>query len=397
MRRQPKGAGTVYQRRDRPGLWVVERRVRGQRSKQTFSSEEAARHWLGSATATTLFQGSGTLGEWLRSWSDNPRKRLEPRTQDFYRTMAARWIASPIAGRPLNNLYAEEIEDVLEAWSDELSRTTLTHLRRVLGTALNEALRRKLILVNPVAGVRVPGRVQPTRVRTIRLGENVIRALSDAWINHPYRLAFEVLVHTGLRPGELCGLDWSDINLKDLSLSVTRAVKSRRQAGRSPWYVGETKTASSARNIAFHEGLRPLFFQHYNAMGRPKSGWVFPSPRNPATPITPDYLSKAFRELVDAAGVSVRPGQDRSELRIYDLRALHATHLIANEADPVAVAARLGHTDVVSTFRRYTGVVEGRDRVIADAGRVWETRRAPKELKAPRESKEVGRARASAR
>ncbi len=71
--------------------------------------------------------------------------------------------------------------------------------------------------------------------------------------------------------------------------------------------------------------------------------------------------------------------------------------MIANEADPVAVAARLGHTDVVSTFRRYTGVVEGRDRVIADAGRVWETRRAPKELKAPKESKEVGRARASAR
>ncbi len=299
--------------------------------------------------------------------------------------MAARWIASPLAARPLNNLYAEQIEDVLEAWSDELSRNTLTHLRRVLGTALNEALRRKLILVNPVAGVRGPGRVQPTRVRTIRLGETVIRQLSDAWINHSYRLAFEVLVHTGLRPGELCGLDWSDINLKDLTLSVTRAVKSRRQAGQSPWYVGETKTASSARNIAFHEGLRPLFFQHYNAMGRPKSGWVFPSPRDPGVPITPDYLSKAFRELVDAARVSVRPGQERSELRIYDLRALHATHLIANEADPMAVAARLGHTDVVSTFRRYTGVVEGRDRVIADAGRVWETHRAPKELKAPKQ------------
>ncbi len=270
---------------------------------------------------------------------------------------------------------------MLEAWSDELSRNTLTHLRRVLGTALNEALRRRLILVNPVAGVRVPRRVQPTRVRTIRLGEDVIRALSDAWINHPYRLAFEVLVHTGLRPGELCGLDWSDINLKDLTLSVGRAVKSRRQAGQSPWYVGETKTASSARNVAFHEDLRPLFFQRYNAMGKPQSGWVFPSARDPSTPMTPDHLSKAFRELVDAARVSVRPGQERSELRIYDLRALHATHLIANEADPMAVAARLGHTDVVSTFRRYTGVVEGRDRVIADAGRVWETRRAPKGLK----------------
>lgn len=80
MKRQRKGAGTVYQRRDRPGLWVVERRVRGQRSKQTFGSEEAARHWLSSATATTLFQGSGTLGEWLRSWSDNPKKRARERS-----------------------------------------------------------------------------------------------------------------------------------------------------------------------------------------------------------------------------------------------------------------------------------------------------------------------------
>ncbi len=276
---------------------------------------------------------------------------------------------------------------MLDDWYDELSRTTLGHLRRVLGTALNEAVDRRLLTVNPIVGnaVRLPGRAKPYRVRQIKLGEAVIRALSDAWISHPYRLAWELQVNTGMRPAEVCALDWSDIDLKRSEISVRRSVKQRRENGRSTWYIGTTKTAESNRNLAFDPRLRPLLFERYTKTGRPKAGWLFPRPADPSKPMTPDVLSKAFRELVDTNRISVRPGEGRSELRLYDLRALHATHLIANNANPVTVAVRLGHTDVVSTMRRYAGVVLDRDRQVVEASWIWDQPRAPKELKEPKE------------
>jgi integrase len=383
--RAPKGTGTVYERRDRPGLWVAERRARGKRERQTFRSEEDARRWLGATSAAQTFVGAGTLGAWLETWLETPRKGLEPRTLDFYRSTARRWQRSSVANRPLAKLTPEEIEDALEGWYDEVSRTTLGHLRRVLGTALNEAVDRKLLLANPIVGnrVRLPGRPAPYRVRQIKLGERVIKQLSDAWINHPYRLAWEIQLHTGIRPAEVCALDWSDIDLKGSQLSVRRAVKQRREQGRIAWYVGPPKTATSHRDLAFHVGLRPLLFERYTKQGRPKKGWLFPSAGDPSRPMNPETLSKAFRELVDTAGISVRPGDDRSELRLYDLRALHATRLISSGADPVAVAVRLGHTDIVSTLRRYAGSVVERDRQVAEAGWLWDKPRAPKALKKP--------------
>lgn len=77
----------------------------------------------------------------------------------------------------------------------------------------------------------------------------------------------------------------------------------------------------------------------------------------------------------------MRPGEKRSEFRLYDLRAIHASLLLAGGVDPMAVAVRLGHTDVVSTMRRYAGYVSERDRAAAKMSKVWDAKKVPLEKK----------------
>jgi integrase len=73
---------------------------------------------------------------------------------------------------------------------------------------------------------------------------------------------------------------------------------------------------------------------------------------------------------VDARGVSpTTSGKKRSELRAYDLRGLHITHLVSLGEDVVSIAARVGHKDPVTLLRRYAGVVQGRDREVAASAR----------------------------
>lgn len=378
-KRAPRGAGTVYQRTDRPGVWVAERRAGGKRQRRNFDRPATAHAWLAAGQAPR--GGKLTLTGWLAEWMVKPGRDIEPRTVSHYRWAAGRWTGSRLAKTELGRITPEAIEEQLDVWRDEkLSRITLGHLRTVLGTAMNRAVKLKKLAVNPVPAVDLPGKAGATRARQITLGRDVGRALSDAWATHRYRAAFELLALTGMRPAELCALTWADLRIGVGEVSIKRAVKSQRENGHRTWYVGATKTAASTRSVSFDPTLRPILFAWRDKQGgKPDpSTWVFPSPQDPSQPLDPESLSKMFRELVDAAGISVQPRTDRSELRLYDLRALHATLLLSRGIDPVSVAGRLGHTDIVSTMRRYAGYISEADRKAAGQGALWEARPLPR-------------------
>ena len=382
-KRAPRGSGSVYQRTDRDGYWIAEIKS-PTRQRRQFSSRAAANAWLASQNPTAVSGGKITLAAWLDEWNKSPsRSPIDPATVSFYRQMASVWKTTPLARRSINTITPVMIEDQLDEWvkSGHYARTTASHLRRVLGTALNMAVRAGRLTVNPVPAVTLSGRPAPNRVRQIRISDQAVRDLSDAWLNHPLRAAFELSLHTGLRPAELLCLTWNDLRIADATVSVRRAIKARRILGKpTEWKPGDPKTAASNRDVSFDPEIKPILFAYRDRMGKPApSSWVFPGADG--KPMVPDNLSRAFRRVVDEAGVSVRPGEKRSEFRLYDLRAIHASLLLAGGVDPMAVAVRLGHTDVVSTMRRYAGYVSERDRAAAEMSRVWDAKKVPLDKK----------------
>jgi integrase len=378
-RRAPRGSGSVYQNKSRAGTWIAEIRVEGKRVRRSFPSRAAAAAFLESTQpieAPHRGKGGVRLRDWLPAWLEGLRG-VEPKTLTFYRWAARTWAESPLGGRLIAALEVDEVEAQLGEFSTTMERQSVMHLRRVLSTALNAGMRKRIVLMNVAHLARVPGRAQPPRIKTIKNGPAVMRAVRSAVFQSPLQDAFILMMSTGMRPGELLALQVGDItrhSVDEATIAVRRSIKSRPTkdaAGRpqSRWYIAGGKNEFSPREVAVNGAELVVRLQKATAHRSP-TAWLFPAPSDPDAFVNPEQLSKEFRRCVDARGVSpTASGKKRSELRAYDLRGLHITHLVSLGEDVVSIAARVGHKDPVTLLRRYAGVVQGRDREVAASAR----------------------------
>ena len=369
--RNPRGEGTVYERADRPGVWVAEITIAGKRTRQHRPSEKLAK-----AALTSLRQGSplapskASLGAWLTRWVEALArgKRVEAKTAQTYAAIVRnQWLKQPVSRSPIGSIEVEDVETALGDLLDRgLSRTTVSHGRAVLSAAYNAAIRAKLVAANPVFLSRVPGRPATPRIRTLTMSKAVYNQIGDAVANTDIRAYVELIARTGLRPGEALALKWSDVPIKDQMIHVRRALK---EVG-SQWLVGPTKTALSSRDVPFTHELVPILFKYRRSQGKPSAeDWVFPSPFDLAKPDNPVRLAKIARQIFDAAGLN--------DWTPRDLRALHATMLLSEGVEVTVVSRRLGHSDPTTTYRHYAGVVTAADREAAHES-LWDSPRRPK-------------------
>jgi integrase len=120
-----------------------------------------------------------------------------------------------------NALNLKFLETFISVGKETLSNNTVSHYHRVLNSVLATAVTWQVISENPAK------RVSPPKVerhealylddkRAIRL----IKLLDDEPIQ--YRVAIVLLLYSGIRRGELCGLEWNDIDFKHNIISIQR-------------------------------------------------------------------------------------------------------------------------------------------------------------------------------
>jgi integrase len=358
---------------------MAEIRVNGKRVRRSFPSRAAASAFLESTQpleAPRRGKGGVRLRDWLPAWLDGLRG-VEPKTLTFYQWGARHWAASPLGNRLIAAIEVDEVESQLGDFSESMGRQSLMHLRRILGLSFNAAMRKRIVLTNTAELARVPGRAQPPRIKTIKNGAEVMRAIRSAVHRTPLEDAYILMLSTGMRPGELLALQVGDISLDtihDATIAVRRSIKERPRrdkTGRpqSRWYIAGGKNEFSPREVAINGAELVLRLRQHTA-GRSASEWLFPSPTDSSTFINSEQFSREFRRRLDTYERSKRgSGKRRSELHAYDLRGLHITHLVSLGEDVVSIAARVGHKDPVTLLRRYAGVVQGRDREVAASAR----------------------------
>ena len=103
----------------------------------------------------------------------------------------------------------------------------------VLHSALEKAVRLRLIGKNPATGATLP-RLKQSEMQILDL-EQVARFLVVAR-NSPYEALYQLAITTGMRLAELFGLKWSDLQWNSRTLYVRRQVQ--RVLGEVWQYVG---------------------------------------------------------------------------------------------------------------------------------------------------------------
>ena len=147
---------------------------------------------------------------------------------------------------------------------------------------------------------------------------------------------------TGARRGEMCGLQWGDIDMKAKTITIVRNLQYTPKKG---VYVATPKNKKK-RVVDIGEDTIELLkaFQAEQSAHR-LSTWVF-SQEGTADPIHPQSPTRFFKKFGERHNIA--------EFYPHLLRHTSASVSITNGADVVSVAQRLGHSDTAVTLRMYS-------------------------------------------
>ena len=232
-----------------------------------------------------------------------------------------------------------------------LSGKTILEHHRLLRAMLHKAVYWQLIVTNPAERVQPPKARKPKRKsyddeQTKILLENLELLPSE---DTKYKVAIILTVFTGVRLGELMGLEWQDVDFKNGIISINRSSQYLADMG---VFTKVPKTESSIREIAIPEFIVSLLEEYklwYEEQKSIYSELWTDSDRlfvqADGKPMHPSTISKWFVKYVGQIGLPV--------INFHGLRHTNASLLVAQNIDIAVISARLGHAQISTTLDFY--------------------------------------------
>ena len=232
-----------------------------------------------------------------------------------------------------------------------LSGKTILEHHRLLRAMLHKAVYWQVIVSNPAERVQPPKAKKPKRKyydddQCKILLEN-LEQLDEEQIK--YKTAIILTVFTGVRLGELMGLEWNDIDFRNGIVSINRSSQYLADTG---VFTKVPKTESSIREVAIPDFVISLLEEYKLWYDEQKSFygelWINSNRlfvQADGKPMHPSTISKWFVKFIGQIGLPV--------INFHGLRHTNATLLIAQNIDVAVVAARLGHAQITTTFNFY--------------------------------------------
>ena len=232
-----------------------------------------------------------------------------------------------------------------------LSGKKILEHHRLLRAMLHKAVYWQLIVANPAERVQPPKARKPKRrsyddEQTKILLEN-LELLSSK--DTKYKVAIILTVFTGVRLGELMGLEWQDVDFKNGIISINRSSQYLADMG---VFTKVPKTESSIREIAIPEFIISLLEEYKLWYEEQKSiyGELWTNSdrlfvQADGKPMHPSTISKWFVKYVGQIGLPV--------INFHGLRHTNASLLVAQNIDIAVISARLGHAQISTTLDFY--------------------------------------------
>jgi integrase len=200
-------------------------------------------------SGTSVDPSHVTVAEHLRNWIAGA-SHLGGKTRERYVALIEQQIIPHLGNIALQKLRPVHVKDwharLLQSGGEgsrPLSARTVGHAHRVLHTAIAHAAETELVGRNVVSMVRPP-KVDAQEVEILN-AEHVDEVLAKLR-GHRLQPIVAVALFGGLRRGELCGLQWRDLDLDTATLRVQRAVELTREGMK----LKEPKTRRGRRVIA---------------------------------------------------------------------------------------------------------------------------------------------------
>lgn len=356
----------------------IERSAEGAKTK---SEAEAVlrRKILEYENAGTVFKPSEmTLHDFLDFWiKEYVELKLKPNTQENYRLTIKNHINPHLGKYKIKSLTPHVLQQFMNMKVREgLSRQTLSIIRGILNKSLKQAVYPyRYIKENPMQYVELmvdKGR-KPTREDLkIQSKENLRLLNQQITEDHPFYLPFHIGLHTGVRVGELCGLEWKHVNFEEMTIEIEQQLSKvthyDEKGKHDEWVVSPPKSTSSYRTIPISKTLADILKKSrkkqlenkmkYGEFYRQHPNHDFICKKENGEHYTPNVIKYQTRELIR--------GKLGIDFNYHSLRHTHATMLIENGTPIKTVQKRLGHSRSAITEDRYVHLTQKMARDAAD-------------------------------
>jgi integrase len=374
-KRRGRSEGSVYKRAD--GQWTASVSLgfdeQGKRVRKTVYGQTKAEaleklrqvqtdYALGRLTNVEKF----SLADHLTLWLENTvRLKTNPTTYDRYKLVVEKQLKPYLGAVRLDKLTAFHITQLYASLekAGESDRA-----RQMAGTvlfgALKYAVKMKLMLHNVCEDATRP-KAGKKEMR-IYDGDQVQLFLQAAEPDRLHAL-YVVAIDSGMRQGELFGLQWPDIDFEAGSVQVQRTLEELRGVFR----LKPPKTQAGRRRIELSLFTLDALLEHRKQMfaeGRDvRTGQVFVN-ENGGFLRKSNTTRRSFRAIMKRAGLL--------RIRFHDLRHTSASLLLMAGENIKVVSERLGHEDIEITLKTYSHVLPTMQKAAAEKmNRIFTSRR----------------------
>jgi len=229
-----------------------------------------------------------------------------------------------------------------------LAPVTVSLAHRLLSQSLKQAVRWRILSMNPCSDVRPP-RVERREMRVWNVA--TMAAAIDASRGWQCHVPVVLASLCGMRLGEIGALRWCHVNLDRGLIAVVESAEETRAGIRiKPPKSGRGRSVTlPALAVTELRAWRLQQAEDFLRLGLRPNDDTRVVTRKDGLPMTLDAIYKSWWRFLLDSGLP--------RIRFHDLRHSHATALLAGGVHPKVASERLGHARVGITLDTYSHVI----------------------------------------
>lgn len=299
-----------------------------------------------------------TLDEWFEIWLDTCKKNCRNSTKGAYITRYKR-IQKELGWRKLTSRNLIIMQEAFNKLGTDNERKKS---KKILVDMLSKAVDTDLLIKNVAKQINTvisKEEKKERRVLTIRESEIFLEEAKGTFYYNLFALALE----TGLRVGELCALQWEDVDFRKKVLNIKHTLCYFSKNGKYVFEMHDTKTHNGKRTIPLTKKavsvLRNQKLQKQEIVLKGKTApkeyenLVFVTKNNqPTQQFLLNQCMGLIIQKINKAGIEFKP------FTLHTFRHTFATRAIESGMNPKTLQKILGHGTLQMTMDLYCHVTE---------------------------------------
>ena len=274
-----------------------------------------------------------TFTEWAEKWLKTYKKSdVDSQTYAHTYLNAVNNHLNPYFGKAkLSDIKPIDIK-AFYATKQNMGKSAISKMRMCLNSIFMTAIDNDLLIKNPARGVKFVSHAEKTEKKVY--DDNEIKKVIELARNEIPEIV--ILLETGIRRGELMGLKWEDLDLKEKTISINRSIADKVGGGieinKPKWGSYRTNPLSDTAVNIFTQLPRTCEFVFPNALNEPQH------PKRWAA-----KYSRFMKKLP----------ADIPRLSPHELRHTYGTMLRRKDVDIFTIQKLMGHKDITVTTEIY--------------------------------------------